>query len=385
MPLSNNLYFAWQYGRKKMKDQDYLSVAEVAEILKLSTVTVQKWIREGRIPSFQWGRAYRIPRAEFQQWRKDAKVEHKAIEIGDATFNINLSGLVQAWLIDMERGARPCSEDTIRTHRRHFYKHIRLLSENAPAGTVTYQMAVEPKSLAKTLARIPVTQYATRYNIYSAVVAFTKFLVQEKVLNADARSALKQYKPKRLVPPKRTVLYSMDEVNRFFEAIWMTEEYTKYEKLLNSAIAGMMVFAGLRNSEVAELELSQLDMKNQIIYVFDGKGGKSRMVGINPRLKGLIEEYLRIRPGSEALELFLGAKGTPLNRDLIVKRIARISKRSGLKITAHGLRRTFATLNANAGKSLQLIQLALGHSDISTTQQYLMADQRTAAQEMKGW
>jgi integrase len=70
---------------------------------------------------------------------------------------------------------------------------------------------------------------------------------------------------------------------------------------------------------------------------------------------------------------------------LIVKRIARIAKRSGLKITAHGLRRTFATLNANAGKSLQLIQLALGHSDISTTQEYLMADQRTAAMEMKGW
>lgn len=368
-----------------MNEQDLLTVAEVAKILKLSTVTVQNWCREGKLPSFHWGRAYRIPRTDFQQWRKNAKIERKTVAVGEASFDVSLAGLVSAWLLDMEKGAKPCAADTIATHRRHFYKYIRMLSGDDPKGTVTYQTAIAPKSLANILARIPVTQYATRYNLFSSVISFSRFLEQEGLLSEDARNGLKKYKPKRLVPPKRTVLYSMDEVNRFFEAIWMTEEYTNYEKILNSALAGMMVFAGLRNSEVAELELSHLDLKNQIIYVFDGKGGKSRMVGINPRLSALIDDYLRVRPGSDALQLFLGVKGNPLNRDLIVKRIARISKRSGLKITAHGLRRTFATLNANAGKSLQLIQLALGHSDISTTQQYLMADQRTAAMEMKGW
>ncbi|HEY9764773.1 MAG TPA: tyrosine-type recombinase/integrase [Chroococcales cyanobacterium] len=368
-----------------MKNQDFLTVAEVAKILALSTVTVQTWCREGKLPASRWGRAYRIDKDEFQQWRKGTKIEKKTVQVGESFFDVSLAGLVAAWVADMERGSKPCSEDTVFTHRRHFYKLIRMLSGNDPAGTVTYQMAVDPKTMANALARIPVTQYATRYNVYSAVVSFAKYLIREGLLDGDTRAVLKQHKPKRLVPPKRTVLYSMDDVNRFFEAIWMTEEYTNYEKLLNSAVTGTMVFAGLRNSEVADLELSHLDLKNGIIYLFDGKGGKSRIVGINPRLKGMIEDYLRVRPGSEALQVFIGTRGKPLNRDLIVKRIARIAKRSGLKITAHGLRRTFATLNANAGKSLQLIQLALGHSDISTTQEYLMADQRTAAMEMKGW
>jgi integrase len=102
-------------------------------------------------------------------------------------------------------------------------------------------------------------------------------------------------------------------------------------------------------------------------------------------LKKLLEEYLAMRPDSLSPALLLGRTGAPLDRDRLNKRVRRIAKRAGLDVTSHGLRRAFATINANAGKSLNLLQLALGHSSIATTQTYLMADQRTAAKAMQEW
>ncbi|MNL39753.1 Tyrosine recombinase XerD [compost metagenome] len=106
---------------------------------------------------------------------------------------------------------------------------------------------------------------------------------------------------------------------------------------------------------------------------------------MNARLQELIETYLRVRPASESSALFLSDRGRPLDRDRLNKRVRRIASRAGLDVSCHGLRRAFGTINANAGKSLNLIQLALGHSSLTTTQAYLMADQRTAAKAMQEW
>lgn len=103
-----------------------------------------------------------------------------------------------------------------------------------------------------------------------------------------------------------------------------------------------------------------------------GKGRKSRRVGISKALHPLLEAYLTQR--MEQLEsvkpeapFFLNAKKLPLLPVNIARMIHRISQRIGHPITAHGLRRTFATLNAEEGRPLHLIKKALGHSDITTT------------------
>ena len=72
----------------------------------------------------------------------------------------------------------------------------------------------------------------------------------------------------------------------------------------------------------------------------------------------------------------------PVNIARIVKRI---SERAGLEVTPHGLRRTFATLNAEKGRPIHLIQKALGHANITTTQGYLMSDQEAVIEAMQGW
>ncbi|MDF2703549.1 MAG: integrase family protein [Rubrobacteraceae bacterium] len=367
-----------------MQQDDYLTVAEAATKLRVNPVTIQRLCRSGELDALRVGRAYRIPKAAFEAYRRGRPSAPRTVEV-DRVYDAELSALIQAWQRDMEVGARPCSRDTIQTHRKHMHKYIRTLLGGEPALRITLREAVTEAALGRVMARIPVTQFATRYNVFMAVMAFSRFLVERGLMDDGDRLALKRHKPKRLLPPKRTVLHSLDEVNRFLEALWASEAHTTYEKVLNAAAVGLMVFAGLRVSEVAHLQLAHLDLAGGILFVHQGKGGKSRMVGINPRLRDMLAEYLRMRPPMGAMELLLSAKGTPLTRDYLVKRIRRIARRAGLDVSAHGLRRTFATLNANAGKSLNHIQLALGHAAISTTQAYLMADQRTAAREMQGW
>jgi integrase len=82
---------------------------------------------------------------------------------------------------------------------------------------------------------------------------------------------------------------------------------------------------------------------------------------------------------------FLKGKQIPLKPVNIARMIQKISKRIGHPITAHGLRRTFTILNAEQGRPLHLIQKALGHSDITTTQGYLMSDQEAVIEAMQGW
>lgn len=94
--------------------------------------------------------------------------------------------------------------------------------------------------------RIPAKQFATRYNTYSAVMNFSKFLVRQGLIDPKVREAMKVHRPKRLFPPKKTVLYSTEEVNRFFDAFLLTETYSNYERILNAAIVGTMVFAAGR-------------------------------------------------------------------------------------------------------------------------------------------
>lgn len=129
-------------------------------------------------------------------------------------------------------------------------------------------------------------------------------------------------------------------------------------------------------------------MENGILHVYLGKGQKNRKVGITSSLKSQLSGYLQVRLRRETLEseaFFLNRRGTRIKTPDITRRMLKLSRLTGIPITPHGLRRTFATLHANNGRPLNMIQLALGHSDIRTTQEYLMADENQVIQAMRDW
>ncbi len=130
-----------------------------------------------------------------------------------------------------------------------------------------------------------------------------------------------------------------------------------------------------------------MNLESGTITVQLGKGRKKRVVGIAKNLRPFLEAYLtrRLKLTSSINILFLNSYMFPYKPTTLGRIIKKLGNIAGLPITAHGLRRTFATLNAEQGRPLHLIQLALGHSDIRTTQEYLMSDQEAVIEAMKEW
>jgi len=136
----------------------------------------------------------------------------------------------------------------------------------------------------------------------------------------------------------------------------------------------LMLRCGLRVEEVANLTLDVIEFRRRRIWVRDGKGGKDRIVYVSNDAMDALIAYLKIRPESEAREVFLVEKGTYKNKPISVrgiqKRMEYYAKKMNIKISCHHLRHTMATQMLNADADLETIQDLLGHSSIRTTQRY---------------
>lgn len=140
------------------------------------------------------------------------------------------------------------------------------------------------------------------------------------------------------------------------------------------AIFILMLRCGLRVEEVAKLTLAAIDFKRSQLFVFEGKGGKGRVVYLSRDAKGMLEEYLRNRPSFRTKKVFLVEmkphRGKPISVRGIQKRMEHYARKAGIKASCHQLRHTMATQLLNADADLVSIQDLLGHTRIKTTQRY---------------
>jgi len=135
----------------------------------------------------------------------------------------------------------------------------------------------------------------------------------------------------------------------------------------------LMLRCGLRVEEVAHLTVGAVDYRKRQVFVRCGKGAKDRVVYLSDDARAALEAYLQKR-SSKAKEMFLVQKGlltgAPISVRGIQKRIEHYARKSGLDVSCHRLRHTFATQLLNADADLATIQDLLGHEHITTTQRY---------------
>jgi site-specific recombinase XerD len=135
----------------------------------------------------------------------------------------------------------------------------------------------------------------------------------------------------------------------------------------------LMLRCGLRVEEVAHLTMDAVDYRKRQVFVANGKGAKDRVVYLSDDAASALDAYLQKR-SSKAKKLFLVQKGTmkgePISVRGIQKRIEYYARKSGLPVSCHRLRHTFATQLLNADADLATIQDLLGHEHITTTQRY---------------
>jgi len=142
------------------------------------------------------------------------------------------------------------------------------------------------------------------------------------------------------------------------------------------AILLLLYGAGLRVAEALSLKANMLPIGSTLRVT--GKRSKTRVVPVVPAVREAIEVYAKQCPYplSGDVPLFVGARGGPLNPDLVRRAVAAARKRLGLPdtLTPHALRHSFATHLLARGADLRSLQELLGHASLSSTQIYTAVD-----------
>ncbi|WP_428035515.1 site-specific tyrosine recombinase XerD [Amphritea sp.] len=204
--------------------------------------------------------------------------------------------------------------------------------------------------------------------LLSCLRGFFRYLLREGMLVEDP--TLQVESPKRGRPLPKSL--SESEV----EALLQAPDLSDALGLRDRAMLEMLYSSGLRVSELVGLQLSQINLRQGVIRVV-GKGDKERLVPLGDEAADWLVRYLKEgRPAliadAENEVVFPSRRGQQMTRQTFWHRIKRHGLAAGVEQlpSPHVLRHAFATHLLNHGADLRVVQLLLGHSDLSTTQIY---------------
>lgn len=152
----------------------------------------------------------------------------------------------------------------------------------------------------------------------------------------------------------------------------------KRNALLDRAAFYLLWQGGLRLGEVEELTLADLNLTQRHLVVRRGKGLQDRAVYLTDGAVAALTAYLVVRGSGQTDHVFL-FRHLPLSKDFLRGRIKAAGERTGVKVTPHQLRHTFATQLLNAGCKITTIQALLGHRHANTTLTYARLHDQTIA------
>ena len=218
---------------------------------------------------------------------------------------------------------------------------------------------------------------ATRNRKLYSLRSFFKFLVRGKKLNNNPAETVQASKTETRAEP---IYMKTNEARKYIRTI---ENSDSRNKIRDLAIAKLFLYAGLRISELVNLNLENLDFDDEALK-FYGKGNKERFIPLHNDVMEAILDYLPIRDEIEVKEekdeeaLFLSSHGRRISPRTVQIFVKKYAKEAGLrqasKITPHKLRHTFATSLYHQTKDIKVLQDLLGHENISTTQIYTHTD-----------
>jgi integrase/recombinase XerC len=216
----------------------------------------------------------------------------------------------------------------------------------------------------------------------SALKTFSRYLRREEIIDHDPTAMAVAPKRDQTIPTH----LSEDEMTRLIETPNTGDPLGRRDR----AILELFYASGLRLSELAAIDLENLDLNGRLVRVM-GKGGKERLVPFNHSTATALRAWMKDRAaiiggrrpkaavppkrpkGAKADDpLFVNYRGTRLSGrsvDRMLRRyVAQCSTRLG--ISPHALRHSFATHLLQRGADLRAIQELLGHARLSTTQRY---------------
>lgn len=266
------------------------------------------------------------------------------------------------------KNTQQASDNTLEAYEHDVLRFIEfLLSEDIGSFDLVDNYVVRTfiaKLRLGEIADVKISDNSLARNI-SSLRSFFYFLVEFKGFDKNPFVHIKQIKQKQQIPE---FLY-FNEVEQLLDSI----EVNDFWSLRNRLMFEMMYGCGLRVSEVANLQVRNINVKERYIQVI-GKGKKERIVPFHPLIQQLLVEYLA-EYNQKNLEhdyIFINNRNKQLTPRGIQYTLEKVTNASKLDkhVSPHMLRHSFATHLLDNGADIKIVQELLGHENISTTQIY---------------
>lgn len=291
---------------------------------------------------------------------------------GDAKDRHGFPRLVEEFCIDL--GTRGYSEATIRARRQSLAVLAAWLADRG----VTRPVEVTRPMLVRYQRHLfhyrkpngePLS-FRSQNQQLLPVRAFFKWAVRSDHVGSNPASELELPKVEKRLPK---AALTVEEA----EAVLALPDLATGTGVRDRAMLEVFYGTGIRRSELARLNIRDLDVDRGTLMVRQGKGRKDRMVPIGARAIAWVTRYLvEVRPGwvgePDDGTLFLTVDGTPFSLDRLTQLVREYVKASGTdkEGACHLFRHTLATLMLEGGADIRYIQAMLGHAELSTTQIY---------------
>jgi integrase/recombinase XerC len=270
--------------------------------------------------------------------------------------------------LEIERGLSPY---TVRNYTTDIQGFLDFLSQNKVTSLDKVDRLVMRRYLG--LLHGHKTSRISISRKLSALRSFYRFLKRENLVSSDPAASLSAPKLEQRLP----TFLTQDEILKLIQA----PDTSTIVGIRDRAILELLYAAGLRLSEVTNLNVGDLDLNSRQIRAW-GKGSKERMVLIGKPAAEALKRYLRqsrtrLLGKKSTQALFLNRFGERIAERRIQYIIKKYARQAGLdmRVYPHMLRHTFATHMLDGGADLRVVQELLGHARLATTQVYTHVSQ----------
>ena len=274
-------------------------------------------------------------------------------------------------LIDQFADSLWLSDGLARNTIESYGRDISQLDEWLRKENAATLLTVEPQHLQAFLGhRIDVLHASPRSTarLTSALKRFFQYLLRETLIASDPSAHLQSPKLTRGLPQ------SLSEAD--VDALLGAPDIDTPLGLRDCAMLETLYASGLRVTELVTLKVAQVSLDMGVVRVM-GKGSKERLVPLGETAADVIQRYatsarIEILGGKKSDDMFVTQRGRAMTRQMFWHMIKRYAIKGNVNkpLSPHTLRHAFATHLINHGADLRVVQLLLGHADITTTQIY---------------
>jgi integrase/recombinase XerD len=259
------------------------------------------------------------------------------------------------------------ARNTLESYRRDVAQFAAWLAA-ASGGTLMDAQAADLRRHLAWQVEAKGAKPRTTGRLLSSLKRFFQFALREGLRKDDPAAGLDAPKVGRALPKS----LSEEEV----ESLLAAPDVENAQGMRDRAMLETLYASGLRVSELVGLKVAQANLDMGVIRVL-GKGSKERLTPLGEEAVAWIARYQReARPAllgaRKSDALFVTARGGPMTRQAFWALVKRHAATAGIRaaISPHTLRHAFATHLVNHGADLRVVQMLLGHADITTTQIY---------------